>query len=86
MAYTIDDIDERILYHLTEDARNTSAPMIADQVDVSAATIRNRIQRLEEAGIIRGYHADINYKRINGMLTSLFVCDAPIPESETLAI
>ncbi len=34
------------------DARNTSAPTIAEQANVSPATIRNRIKQFEEQGII----------------------------------
>jgi DNA-binding Lrp family transcriptional regulator len=85
MTLSIDDIDKHVICHLMRDARNVSAPTIADDADVSAGTIRNRIRRLEEEGIIRGYHADIDYKRIDRMLTTLFVCEASAPESETLA-
>lgn len=52
MQARLDDIDRRILYYLRVDARNTTAPMIAEEVDVSAATIRNRINQLEEKGVI----------------------------------
>lgn len=76
MAIQIDDIDERIIYRLTEDARHTSAPDIAEEVDVSPPTIRNRIRRLEDAGIIEGYHARIDYERIESRLNSLFLCTA----------
>jgi DNA-binding Lrp family transcriptional regulator len=74
MSIEIDEIDERIIYRLTEDARHTSAPEIAEEVDVSAPTIRNRIRRLEEAGVIEGYHAQIDYEKLDGRLTNLFLC------------
>lgn len=74
MTFQIDTIDEQILYHLSQEARHTSAPDIAEQVDVSAPTVRNRIRRLEEMGIIRGYHADVNYQRVGGRLTNQYVC------------
>ena len=74
MALQIDTIDEQILYYLTEEARHTSAPDIAEKVDVSAPTVRNRIRRLEEGGFIRGYHADVNYQKVGGRLTNHYVC------------
>jgi Lrp/AsnC family leucine-responsive transcriptional regulator len=85
MANRLDEIDKRILYRLVADARNTSAPMIAEEVNVSAGTIRNRINQLEERGVIEGYHAAIDYERANGSLMSLLVCDAAVPDREKLA-
>lgn len=61
MSFEIDNIDERILYRLVEDARSTTAPDIADEVGVTDTTIRNRIGRLEENGVITGYHAASNF-------------------------
>jgi len=85
MSYRIDDIDERILYYLGRDARNTSAPMIAEEVDVTPATVRNRIQQLEANGIIRGYHADIDYESTNHKVTTQFTCTAPVSNRSGIA-
>jgi len=85
MEYRFDEIDKRILYHFGRDARNTQATAIADEVDVTPATIRNRIERLEEAGILRGYPADIDYERIEGRMAYLFTCTVPVPERKRLA-
>ncbi|MFB6078177.1 MAG: TrkA C-terminal domain-containing protein [Halarchaeum sp.] len=85
MDERLDEIDKRILYRLVEDARNTSAPMVADEVNVSGATIRNRIAQLEDRGIITGYHAELDYERAENRMQNLLVCTAPIPERETLA-
>jgi DNA-binding Lrp family transcriptional regulator len=74
MPLQIDTIDEQILYYLTEEARHTSAPDIAEKVDVSAPTVRNRIRRLEDEGVIRGYHADVDYQKVGGRLTNHYVC------------
>ncbi|WP_435128303.1 winged helix-turn-helix transcriptional regulator [Halobaculum sp. D14] len=81
----LDDVDRRVLYRLMEDARTTSAPEIAEEVGVSAGTVRNRIDKLEDAGVIRGYHADVDFERAEGRLTYLFICSAPIPERSHLA-
>ncbi|MBB6647289.1 Lrp/AsnC family transcriptional regulator [Halobellus ruber] len=85
MTYRPDEIDRRILYYLGANARDTSAPMIADEVDVTPATVRNRINRLEEHGIIRGYHTDIDYERSGGKVTTQFTCTAPVGKRSALA-
>jgi DNA-binding Lrp family transcriptional regulator len=85
MEHRVDEIDKRILYYLGGDARNTTAPAIAGEVDVTPATIRNRIQQLEEAGILRGYPADVDYERIEGRTKYLFTCTVPVTERERLA-
>jgi len=85
MTYRPDEIDRRILYYLGANARDTSAPTIAEEVDVTPATVRNRINRLEEHGIIRGYHADIDYERSNGKLTIQFTCTAPVSKRSAVA-
>lgn len=83
--YRIDDIDRRIIHALMADARNTSAPMIAEQVNVSPGTIRNRIKQLESHGIIRGYHASVDFERAEDKMTYLYVCTVPPTELEALA-
>lgn len=85
MTYRLDEIDRRIIFELMRDARNTSAPTIADAVNVSPGTIRNRIHQLEDHGIIRGYTAGIDFEQAEGHLTNLYVCNAPISERKSLA-
>ncbi|WP_435349229.1 winged helix-turn-helix transcriptional regulator [Haloarchaeobius sp. HRN-SO-5] len=82
--YRLDDIDRRILYALMQDARNTAAS-IAEEVNVSGATVRNRIQKLEANGIIRGYPVHLDFERAGGNLTNLYLCNVPVPEREALA-
>jgi len=85
MAHRVDEIDKRILYRLAVDARNTATSDIAEEMDVTPATIRNRIEGLEEHGILRGYLADIDYKSIDGYVTYQFMCTASIPDRKRLA-
>lgn len=85
MGQRIDEIDEQILYYLTQEARHTSAPDIAKKVDVSAPTVRNRIRRLEEEGVIVGYHAHVNYERASGLLTNLFLCSTSATDRQEMA-
>ena len=81
----LDSLDRYIIYALQVDARHTSSSDIAERMDVSSSTVRNRIGRLEEQGIIRGYHADVDYELAGFQLHTLIVCSAPIPEREEYA-
>ncbi|WP_136717937.1 Lrp/AsnC family transcriptional regulator [Halorientalis salina] len=80
----LDDLDRHIIYRLQHDARNTSASTIAEEKGVSPSTVRNRINRLEEADVIKGYHLDVDYERTGFQLHTLIVCNAEIPEREEL--
>ena len=81
----LDDIDRRILHALMRDARNTSATEIAERVSVSGATVRNRIARLEDSGIIEGYQPTIDFERADDALLNLFLCHAKFDEIERIA-
>ncbi|AUV80686.1 ArsR family transcriptional regulator [Salinigranum rubrum] len=81
----LDHLDKQILYRLQQDARRTSSNDISETLDVSASTVRNRTRRLEANGILRGYHADVDYEAAGYQLFTLIVCTAPIPERENLA-
>jgi Lrp/AsnC family leucine-responsive transcriptional regulator len=52
----LDLFDRRILAALQHDGRMTSVAL-ADQVHLSASQCARRVQRLEEAGVIRSYRA-----------------------------
>ncbi|MEF8779728.1 MAG: winged helix-turn-helix transcriptional regulator [Haloferacaceae archaeon] len=86
MTFRLDEIDRRIIHALMVDARNTSATEIAEGLNVSAGTVRNRIDRLEEEGVIQGYTATVDFERADGRLTSLYMCTVPAAERERLAL
>lgn len=81
----LDEVDRGILQLLQEDARNYTAAAIADEVGVVPNTVRNRIERLEDAGVIEGYHPQINYERAGYQLHVIFVCTVPILKRKELA-
>jgi Lrp/AsnC family leucine-responsive transcriptional regulator len=81
----LDSIDKRILYHLQQDARRTSSNDIAETLGLSASTVRTRLNQLEESGIVRGYHLDIDYDLAGYPLYTKIICTAPIPERDGLA-
>ena len=76
----IDDVDRAILYALQADARNTSSGDIAERTGTSDSTVRKRIRRLEADGVIRGYRADVDYRRSGYPLRVLGYCTPSITE------
>lgn len=54
----LDDVDRHILAELQRDGRITNVEL-ARRVGLSAPPCLRRMRRLEELGIIRGYHADV---------------------------
>lgn len=60
---TLDKYDLAILGQLQRDARLTNAEL-AQRVGLSAAPCWRRVRALEEAGFIRGYHAEIDRHKI----------------------
>lgn len=81
----LDDLDRYVLHALQADARHTSSRDVAEIMDVSASTVRKRISRLEDRGIVTGYHAAADYGTAGYQLELLLSCTAPIPERERLA-
>jgi len=55
----LDDIDLALLRALAANARMTNAEL-ARLVSLSAPSTSERLKRLEETGVIKGYHADID--------------------------
>lgn len=81
----LDSIDKHILYYLQQDARRTTSADIAEELGLSSSTIRTRLNKLEESGIIRGYHIDIDYDRAGYPLYTKIICTAPVPTRDELA-
>ena len=64
----LDAIDRRILTELQQDGRMTNVEL-ARRAGISAPPCLRRVRRLEEAGIIRGYHADSDPQRLGWEIT-----------------
>jgi DNA-binding Lrp family transcriptional regulator len=56
---SLDEVDRQILAELQADGRMTNVEL-ARRVGLSAPPCLRRVRRLEEEGIIRGYHADLD--------------------------
>lgn len=81
----LDATDKGILYLLQRDARRITTKEMAERVGVSASTVRNRIERMEDRGIIRGYHPDVDYDEAGLQLYVEIICSAPNPRRAEFA-
>ncbi|MEM9438107.1 MAG: Lrp/AsnC family transcriptional regulator [Pseudomonadota bacterium] len=62
-AHRLDDIDRMILAELQADGRMTNVEL-AKRVGISAPPCLRRVRTLEEAGYIRGYHAEVDARSL----------------------
>ncbi|OXM70970.1 MULTISPECIES: Lrp/AsnC family transcriptional regulator [Amycolatopsis] len=60
----MDELDSAIVRLLQEDARQSNRD-IARKVGIAPSTCLERIRLLRKRGVIRGYHADIDYNALN---------------------
>ncbi len=61
--HEIDDVDLKLLAALQNDGRQTNIEL-SRQAGVTAPPCLRRVRTLERKGIIRGYHADIDPKKL----------------------
>lgn len=66
----LDQIDRKILAELQSDGRMTNVEL-AKRVGISAPPCLRRVRSLEEAGFIKGYHADVD-TRLLGFEVQVF--------------
>ena len=74
----MDRTDYKILNILQTDSRTTLKD-IGDHVGLTAPAVSERIRKMEEQGVIRGYHIDIDRERLDCNMTG-FILVAPEPE------
>ena len=67
-AGDFDAIDRRILSELQMDGRITNVEL-ARRAGISAPPCLRRVRRLEEAGLIRGYHAETDPSKLGWSIT-----------------
>jgi DNA-binding Lrp family transcriptional regulator len=64
----LDRIDRRILHDLQENGRMTNVEL-ARRAGISAPPCLRRVRALEKAGLIKGYHAEINAEALGFSVT-----------------
>ena len=59
----LDEIDRQLLAELQDEGRVTNVEL-ASRVGLTAPPCLRRVRALEESGVIRGYHADLDASRL----------------------
>jgi Lrp/AsnC family transcriptional regulator, leucine-responsive regulatory protein len=77
----VDAKDRGILAQMEKDSRLTYAE-IGEQVGLAASSVHDRIRKLERAGLIRAYRADVSWEKAGYPITA-FVSLALGPSSPT---
>lgn len=75
----IEETDAQIVRALARDGR-MSFTDLAKQTGLSVSAVHSRVRRLEQRGVIRGYHADVDPEALDLALTA-FVSVKPIDPS-----
>jgi Lrp/AsnC family leucine-responsive transcriptional regulator len=65
-----DETDRKIIGELTENARITFAEL-GRRVSLSSPAVAERVQRLERAGVITGYRAELDPRALGYALTAI---------------
>ncbi|NGN44795.1 Lrp/AsnC family transcriptional regulator [Mesorhizobium sp. CGMCC 1.15528] len=73
----LDDIDRRLLEILIKDAR-ISLKELAAQVGLSSPSVSERVRRLEERGVIRGFTVEVDPQALGYQLQAI-VRIRPLP-------
>ena len=81
MTFKLDSIDRKILAELQADGRMTNVEL-SRRVGISAPPCLRRVRTLEEQGLIRGYHADINPREL-GFEVQVFAMVGLSSQAET---
>jgi Lrp/AsnC family leucine-responsive transcriptional regulator len=76
----VEETDRAIVDALTADGR-LSYTDLAEKVGLSVSAVHQRVRRLEQRGVIRGYAARVSYESLGLPLTA-FVAIRPLDPSE----
>ncbi len=77
----LDSVDRKILHDLQDDGRMTNVDL-ATRAGISAPPCLRRVRALEESGVIRGYHADIDGEAL-GYTVTIFAFVGLTSQAET---
>jgi len=69
-AAPLDDVDQRLLAALAEDARIPNNALAA-RAGIAPSTCLTRVRQLRERGVIRGFHADVDPGRAGHPLQAM---------------
>ena len=77
----LDDVDKQILHDLQKSGRMTNVEL-AQNAGISAPPCLRRVRTLEQEGIIKGYHADIDGEAL-GFSVTIFAFVGLTSQAET---
>ena len=63
VMFKLDDIDRQLLIDLQQDAK-VSLGRLGERVGLSAPSVMERVRKLEQAGLIKGYHAVLDARAV----------------------
>lgn len=75
----IDNLDCKILEYLADKGRATWSDL-ATTLGLSAPSTAERVKRLEEKGLIKGYRAELNYKTLGYAVTAFVALSLSHPK------
>ncbi|QEU90301.1 Lrp/AsnC family transcriptional regulator [Streptomyces kanamyceticus] len=78
----LDALDHEILFHLRQDGRLTNVEL-AKRVGLTAPPCLRRVKRLEESGVIAGYHAVLNTEALGRGLEVLIDVEVSANDRKT---
>lgn len=70
MKNKVDMINWELLIHLQKNAR-ISVSELAKKVNLTAPAVTERIKKMEDSGLIKGYHAQISYLKAGYQLKAI---------------
>ncbi|TLP74324.1 Lrp/AsnC family transcriptional regulator [Nesterenkonia sphaerica] len=81
--HTLDELDHAIIAELVADARLSNTEL-ARRVGLTPAPCLRRVQRLERAGVIAGYHAAVSAKAAGRGFEVIVAIDIAVNNSVTI--
>jgi len=81
----LDDVGWQLLHLLQEYAR-LSFKELGQRVGLSSSSVAERIHRMEEAGILLGYHAEINLEKVGFSVMAFIRMSTPGQNSTRIAM
>lgn len=76
----LDNTDYQIIKQLQQDGRK-SYRQIAKELDLSVGTITNRVNKLKNEGIIKGFQLEINYAALGYTIETIITLQTKDPQT-----
>lgn len=79
----LDQVDREILFHLAEDGRMSNVEL-ARRVGLTPPPCLRRVKRLEDAGVITGYRAEVNPEALGRSLEVVLSVEIAVNNLQTV--